>query len=258
MGTLYVAEQGAVISKADGRFVIRKEGRVIGEVLCLHTDRIVLFGNVHLTTPTVTYALDKGVDVVFLSAGGDYRGCLEGPVGKDAQVRAAQFRAAETEEGRLKVAREVVSGKLRNMAALWRRRGSEGRSAEVARSLVRYLPRVERARSLAELRGYEGSATAAHFAAFRSCVPAGLGFRKRVHRPPTDPVNALLSLGYTLLHGEVRSAVAAAGLDPYRGFYHDLHPGHAALASDLDGGVAAGDRGRFGAVSSCAWTAHRQ
>lgn len=233
MGTLYIAEQGAVVAKANGRLVVRKNGRVIREVVGLHVDRIVVLGNAHLTTPTIAYALDKGVDVVFLSAGGAYRGRLEAPLGKDARLREAQFRMAQDEAGRLAVAKAVVAGKLRNMTALWRRQRKARAAAGCVASIHRLIPRAEKAASLPQLRGYEGSAAAAHFAALRSCVPSGLGFRRRVHHPPTDPVNALLSLGYTLLHNELRAAISTAGLDPYRGFYHELRHGHAALASDL-------------------------
>lgn len=233
MGTLYIAEQGAVVGKADGRLVVRKDGRVIREVVGLHVDRIVVMGNAHLTTPTIAYALDKGVDVVFLSSGGAYRGRLEAPLGKDARLREAQFRMALDGAGRLAVAKAVVGGKLRNMAALWRRQRTAPPAAGCAASIGRLIPRAERAATLPQLRGYEGSAAAAHFSALRLSVPSELGFRQRVHHPPTDPVNALLSLGYTLLHNELRAAISTVGLDPYRGFYHDLRHGHAALASDL-------------------------
>jgi CRISPR-associated protein Cas1 len=213
--------------------VVRKEGRVIHEVVALHVDRIVVMGNVHLTTPTVAYALDQGVDVVFLSAGGAYRGRLEAPLGKDARLRQAQYRMAQDEAQRLAVAKKVVAGKLSNMVALWRRQQRARAAATTVPAIQQLVPRVERASSLSQLRGYEGSATAAHFAAFRQSVPPDLGFERRVHHPPSDPTNALLSLGYTLLHNELRAVTSTVGLDPYQGFYHDLRHGHAALASDM-------------------------
>src|SRR5690606_35223445 len=83
------------------------------------------------------------------------------------------------------------------------------------------------------LLGLEGSGSAQYFGVFGHLLKHDLGFRKRVRRPPTDPVNAMLSLGYTLLANQVASAVNLAGLDPYVGFLHGAKYGKPALALDL-------------------------
>ena len=56
---------------------------------------------------------------------------------------------------------------------------------------------------------------------------------RRVRRPPTDPVNALLSLGYTLLLQRTLAACEAVGLDAALGSLHEYHPGRPSLACDL-------------------------
>lgn len=76
------------------------------------------------------------------------------------------------------------------------------------------------------------------FKALASLLKPELGFRGRRHRPAPDPVNALLSLGYTLLYNQVYSWIHLVGLDPYCGFFHQLKRGHASLASDLMSDVA--------------------
>ncbi len=55
----------------------------------------------------------------------------------------------------------------------------------------------------------------------------------RNRRPPRDPVNALLSLTYSLLAKECTIACHAVGLDPYVGFLHQPRHGRPALALDL-------------------------
>jgi len=58
-------------------------------------------------------------------------------------------------------------------------------------------------------------------------------FEKRTRRPPRDPANALLSLGYTLLTQNLMTACEVVGLDPYDGFFHADKYGRPALALDL-------------------------
>lgn len=83
------------------------------------------------------------------------------------------------------------------------------------------------------LRGLEGSASAAYFSAFTQVFPPSLGFTKRTRRPPEDPVNAMLSLCYTLIHFEAVREIEVIGLDPVIGFYHEFSYGRESLACDV-------------------------
>ena len=87
--------------------------------------------------------------------------------------------------------------------------------------------------SLERLRGYEGAAAAAYFAAFTQLFAPSLNFTGRHKRPPPDPVNVCLSLGYTLLHYDAVRACHIVGLDSMLGFFHDVSFGRESLACDL-------------------------
>jgi CRISPR-associated protein Cas1 len=87
--------------------------------------------------------------------------------------------------------------------------------------------------ALASLRGIEGAAARAYFQGLAALFPPSLNFTGRNRRPPRDPVNACLSLGYTLLHFDAVRACHIAGLDPLLGFYHRPSFGRESLASDL-------------------------
>jgi CRISPR-associated protein Cas1 len=93
--------------------------------------------------------------------------------------------------------------------------------------------RSQAATSSESLRGFEGKAGAWYWAAFRMFVPAGWGFKQRVYHPSTDPINALLSFAYSLLQKDVNAAVQLVGLDPYLGFFHEIHYGRPSLTLDL-------------------------
>ena len=105
-----------------------------------------------------------------------------------------------------------------------------------ARATLRTLRRVRsslpKARTLPALRGHEGSATAAWFKLFGKLLKRPWTFEKRTYRPPRDPVNALLSLGYTWLTGRAAAQLAALGLESRLGALHDYRPGRPSLACD--------------------------
>jgi CRISPR-associated endonuclease Cas1 len=102
---------------------------------------------------------------------------------------------------------------------------------------------AERAHDLAQLLGIEGNSAARYFRHFNEmlALPNGhaenedwrFDFARRSRRPPTDPVNALLSYGYSLLTRNTAVTLTAVGFDAYRGFYHQPRYGRPALALDL-------------------------
>ena len=127
-----------------------------------------------------------------------------------------------------------MAGKIRNAVAFCRRQRRLRRdSTQHLRTMEALLPKLHTATTLDQLMGYEGSAAAAYYRVLRTLLKTDLGFERRQAHPPTDPVNALLSLGYTLLYNQMFAAVNIVGLDPYQGFFHQRKHGHAALASDL-------------------------
>jgi CRISPR-associated protein Cas1 len=86
---------------------------------------------------------------------------------------------------------------------------------------------------LDRIRGFEGACGASYFPGYCALFAESLGFNGRNRRPPKDPVNAALSLTYTLLHFDAVRAAYAAGLDPMVGFYHRPARGRESLACDL-------------------------
>ncbi len=236
MATLYVTEQGSIVRRVDERIVVEAEKTVLLDVPLIKIDQVVLFGRVALTTPVVALFLERGIEVVYLSRGGRFLGRLQSAFGKNCLVRVDQYRAAFDPVKTLYLARCFVLGKLRNqLVNLQRavRRGSEipERTVEEVKAAVRG---AERADNLDALRGWEGAGAAAYFGAFgRLLKKEGFHFPGRVRRPPTDPVNSLLSFAYTLLVNDVTAAVNTVGLDPYTGFLHRDHYGRASLALDL-------------------------
>jgi len=234
MGTLYITEQGAVITKTDGRLVIRKDAETLQDLPAVQVDQIVIFGNVAFTTPAVRFVLEQGIDVAYLSSAGTYRGRIQPAWAKDATLRYEQYRWARDDRFCLQVAQQLMAGKIQNMLAFCRRQRRLGKDAPQHLAAMEGMQqRVAKAEKLEQVLGYEGAASAAYFRLLKTFLPHDWGFQTRQAHPPTDPVNALLSLGYTLLYNQLYAAINVVGLDPYQGFLHQRKRGHATLASDL-------------------------
>lgn len=234
MAILYLTEQGSTVNLTAGRIVVRKDQKPIQDLPLLKLEQIVAYGNVNLTPAVIAHCLQQGVEVAFLSSRGKYRGRLQPEFTKNVVVRQAQYKRAASPEFCLKLASTIVAGKVRNMIAMvkqQRRLREDGRSPLT--ELESALPRIAAAGTLEQLNGHEGAASAAYFRRFRAALKGDWGFDARQYHPPADPVNALLSLGYTLLYNDLYAAVNIVGLDPFQGFFHQPKHGHATLASDL-------------------------
>lgn len=212
------------------------EGDVIRSVPLRRVTHVVLGAGVGVTTPVLRALLREGVGLSIINRWGRMEGMLEPAEAKNIVLRQQQCMRARDEAFCISVGREIVRGKLRNERNLARRMlrahpnlVDEGQVLRIQQALAQ----VSDASSLSALRGLEGSGARAYFTVFRAVLEDAHGFEGRRRRPPTDPINAMLSLGYSLLTQNLITACRAAGLDPYEGFFHSDKYGRPALALDL-------------------------
>lgn len=237
MTVAYVLEQNASVSSEGERLLIKKEGNVLHTLHLFKLDQLVLFGNVSITPAAISHLLRLEVDTVFMSRQGRYRGRLQPAYSKNITLRVEQFKKMGEEDFCLRTASSVVAGKLANMRTVLLRlnRTREGLNLEnQILSLKQLARKAAETESLDSLMGLEGRGSVLYFEGLsRGFLAEGVEFKKRVRRPPTDPVNALLSLGYTLLFNTVMAGVSLVGLDPYLGCLHSVEYGRPSLALDL-------------------------
>ena len=239
MATMYVTEQGARIEKEYRRFLVSKGDEVLLAVPAARLSHIVLVGRVGVTTPALLALLREGVGLSLVSRTGQLRGRLVPATGKNIPLRHQQYERARDPAFCLAVSRALVEGKLRNCRALARRwaRNRPQNPRDLVERIDSAVDRAATAADLATLRGIEGEGARNYFAVWRGVVEAGvdspLGFERRTRRPPRDPLNAMLSLGYTFLSNNLMAACEIVGLDPYDGFFHADKYGRPALALDL-------------------------
>ena len=234
MAILYITQQGAALHKSGNRIIVKKASDVLQEIPIVQLDEVVIFGNGHITTPTMGYLLNKNIPVSFLSSHGKYKGKLQPPYAKDTLIRKHQYAVAADPQRCLAFAKGFIRGKLTNTIRFSQRQRTQNAEIQSAIDAMRQtLSKLEGAQNLESLLGYEGTGAAAYYRAFREFLTHDWGFTAREFRPPPDPINAMLSLGYTLLHNHVYAFTNVVGLDPYCGYFHQPKHGHAALASDL-------------------------
>ena len=236
MAPFYLTEHGSTLSLDDRRLIVRLKDEDIASAPLAHIDTIVVMANATITTPTLKALLREGVDIVYLTSHGDYCGRMIGPLTGYGELRRLHYSACSDPNRTLQIARACVQGKLRNMRALLMRYNRDLNSQEVSQACERIaaaLLTIDSAIDRATLMGQEGAASAAYFGAFGHLFKRDWAFDGRNRRPPTDPVNVLLSFGYTLLAKQMEAAINLVGLDPYLGFLHEVSYGRPSLALDL-------------------------
>lgn len=239
MGTLYLDRKGTSLKREGRALAVYQGGERYGTVPINLLERVVMHGTVALDTGLLGALAKEGIAVTLLSGRhGRGQAMVVGRAHADASRRIAQYQRYNDAKWRTTWSRRLVHHKLLAQIRLLRyalkqrpdRRYALTRALD---SLARLLQQVEEASDVGRLRGLEGAAAAAYFAGLTQLFADSLGFTGRNRRPPRDPVNASLSLAYTLVHYETAQACHAAGLDPLIGFYHELAYGRESLASDL-------------------------
>jgi CRISPR-associated protein Cas1 len=237
MATIYLIEQGATVHKEHQRFVIRIAENNEIEVLIRDVERILVFGNVQLTTPVINACLKENILVLFLSQGGQYNGHLWGLTATHVNHELVQVERQEDREFQFNVSYGIVWGKLMNSKRLLIKLNRKRQVAEVEQAILGIHSDIDAIASvdnIDSLRGYEGSGAARYFPAWGQLITnQDFSFSRRFRHPPTDPVNSLLSFGYTILFNNVLSLIIAEGLSPYFGNFHYGERDKPYLAFDL-------------------------
>jgi CRISPR-associated protein Cas1 len=238
---LYLNTPGLRVGKSGSVLQVKNRDEVVQEARIGEICQVNVMGNVQISTQAIQELCSREVPVCYFSMGGWFYGITMGFNQRNVFLRRNQFRLSEEESFARSIARRLVAGKIRNQRTLLQRNHIEPKRQTLS-ALKEMAERAEGARSLSELLGLEGTAARLYFGDFSGMIKpdeeretAGLRFDMdgRNRRPPRDPVNALLSLGYSLLAKDVTVACYAVGFDPFVGFYHQPRFGRPALALDL-------------------------
>jgi CRISP-associated protein Cas1 len=234
---LYLTTQGSTVGVEGHRLIIREPDAEPVEVRIKDVSHVSVFGFVQVSTQATRTLMSNGRAIGYFSTGGWFHGVAAPLGGTAAQLRRRQYARSLDERWSLALARCLVAAKIRNCRTLLRRNAG-GIDESVLEDLRSAAERASRAPSAEVLLGIEGAAARLYFESFGLMLKwdpelAGFDFHGRNRRPPRDPVNAMLSLAYSILARAFTASVAIAGLDCSLGYYHEPRPGRPALALDL-------------------------
>ncbi len=237
---VYVLTQGAYVRKRGETLRIEASGELLEEVPFNQVRQVCLFGNVQASTQTITTLADQAIPVVYLSRGGRFQAIVSGLPLHNVLLRKAQYERLGDPQLALELSRGVVEAKIHNQRVLFQR-NSRAPDLMAIERMQRAEAAARVAETLDELRGWEGEGASEYFRGFAGMFredEAGdewsqFQFDGRNRRPPRDPVNAMLSFGYSMLSKELTAVCLAVGLDPALGAFHAPAFRRPALALDL-------------------------
>lgn len=238
INTLYITRQGSYLHKERETIVIRNGEEKLAQFPALTIGNILCFGQVSVSPFLMGYCGEQGIGLAFYTEYGKFLARVQGKQSGNVLLRRTQYRWADDPEKFVPIARLMVAAKISNSRSVLmrevRNHGDNALLSAVIKKLATSQRRIQHALTVEQIMGIEGDAASAYFGIFNELLRRdGFGFDGRVRRPPTDPVNALLSFAYTLITHECASALQGVGLDPYVGFLHKDRPGRMSLALDL-------------------------
>ncbi|MCD6599926.1 MAG: type I-C CRISPR-associated endonuclease Cas1 [Dehalococcoidia bacterium] len=243
LNTLYIMTQGAYLHLDHETLKVKVEGETGLQIPIHHLGAIVCFGNI-LVSPFVMHrCAEDNRSLVWMGKNGRFKARLTGPTSGNILLRQEQYRAIESEERTLSIARNMVAGKIQNVRHVVLRVSREAKLTEdkrvfrgVADKFTGLLIDLASSKSIGTTRGIEGKAAAIYFSVFGRMISQDrvtFHFNGRNRRPPRDPVNALLSFLYALLLNDCVAGAEGVGLDSQAGYLHAIRPGRPSLGLDL-------------------------
>lgn len=237
MTTLYVDRKGLTCKYENKALVFFEDGQRCGTIPTIPLKRVVFQSSVTLETSLLAHLGRQGIGVTLLS-GHTHQPAIYLPAQtEDAHRRIAQYVLSQDEYYRTKISQKLLLKKFlvqqETLRTLLITNPGHISLEDAIRSITNAVEKLNGAEHVSTLMGIEGNAASVYFQALASIAPKELKFKGRNRRPPKDPLNAVLSLLYTLVYAEAALIAHIAGLDPYVGFLHTLESGRASFACDI-------------------------
>jgi len=243
LNTLYITTPDRYLHLDGENVVISADHNDIGRVPLHNIESIIIFGGTGASPYLMGKCVENNINLVFMSRSGRFLCRAEGTLNGNVLLRREQFRLADDESESMKIARNMIAGKIFNSRYSVERtirdhalRIDEEKFRQKSDFLLKSAKSCMTINNMDSLRGTEGEAASVYFSIFDDMIlqqKENFYFHGRNKRPPLDNVNALLSLSYSLMMSMCTSSLEAVGLDPYVGFMHTDRPGRASLALDL-------------------------
>lgn len=236
MAVLYIKEQGSYVKKQGECVIVAKGADTLLKMPVANLDNIAVIGNIQITNQALQMLMTKGVDVNYFTFSGKYLGHTAAEASKNIFLRLAQYEVYHNLERRMELARQIVHNKIGNQIHMIRNfhfQGTEYAWQKDVEKMEEYQRKLKEKQTSNEILGIEGICSNIYFGAFGRMFKGEIRFCGRNRRPPRDPINVMISLGYTFLTKEVSNALDSESFEMYLGFLHGIRYGRKSLALDI-------------------------
>lgn len=235
---LYITEQGTSIRKQGNHLRLTKADKLVGDYLISEISSVNIVGAASISSDAMASLHDAGANVAFLDRGGRFKGKYASQSAKNVYLRLAQYDAFRDRHESFEIARGFVVSKIESGIALLNACDKNPHNPFHFDARPAMQKSLQSAMDCSgtdknTLRGIEGNAAKIYFSSFAQCLMNGIRFPGRKFHPCTDPVNALLSLGYAFTAKRIEALLETYGFDPAIGFLHEPEYGRASLACDM-------------------------
>lgn len=244
--TLYIVDDTHELHIESETIVIQdKESNRIFQIPLTKIDSIIIHGYVKVSNKLIYKCADNAIELVFLNHYGEFKARIIGKyVYNNIELRLNQYNIHIDNNAKLKLAKYIIGGKIRNqIAVLERAIRSYSYDLNILEVMYRDIRMLELnivnvglAATLESIRGIEGKSSSIYFGNIDYLIVKQnehFKFNKRSRNPPLNEINSMLSYLYVILASEVSSALYIVGLDPYMGVIHTIRPGRESMALDL-------------------------
>ncbi len=222
---LIILDKKKVVSASSSKILIYNNNKLLKSFpLFRISDLVVHIDNV-LKPNVFKWCSKNKIPIHFINKLASYYGTYLQPNSKNIFLREAQYSKRKDKDFVLYLSKQIILGKSKNQAWVVKKYSGENK-----------LPsfNLDALQDKSQILGVEGSIAQCYWREFSKFIKNDkFEFRFRDKNPPIDPVNSLLSYGYTLLVSRIITNILLVGLDPYFGFYHENHYRRPALALDL-------------------------
>ena len=233
-GEILVVQQfGSQVRLSGGEIQVFLNGEQVAGIPTHQLCEVCLYGAIQITAQAQQMLMQEGIPLAWFSPAGRFIGMTQGVFCSGVDARMGQYALYRDSARRLYLASEIIRAKIHNQRVVLMRNGNAN-DADI-KKLASLRDSCKLQPNLLSLRGVEGTAASIYFSNFSSMIKSrfSFDFNGRNRRPPRDPVNALLSMAYSILVKELTGVAHAVGLDPFLGFFHSPRYGRPALSLDM-------------------------
>lgn len=237
MSYIYISDQGSEISVDGGYCVVTTKDGMRRMFPDNTIEYVSVFGNIKITTPALQMFMKNKIPVSLYSKRGSYFGRIMSNENVNITRQRKQFALSGNTEFALELSKRLIDAKINNQIVVLSRytpKNNKDSAVNECINMMRHMRKdIKKCKTREQLMGCEGTAARYYFNGLSICVVDEFKFNGRSRRPPKDPFNSMLSLGYAMLMNEIYGAIEGKGLNTYAGFLHSDRECHPTLASDM-------------------------